>query len=94
MGFDDNLFKDKDGSYRLASKAKKVKKGICLTCGEDSTTRDLLYEYNTDDMLLVREYIEDHLITYSNHKSMKAIWCNECKALIEYKVILDDKKSN
>ena len=94
MGFDDNLFKDKDGSYRLASKAKKVKKGICLTCGEDSTTRDLLYEYNTDDMLMVREYMEEHLTTYSNHKSIIPIWCKECKALIKYKVKLDNEKSN
>ena len=51
-------------------------------------TQDLLYEYNTDDMLMVREFMEDHLTTYSNHKSISPIWCSECKALIEYKVRL------
>ena len=86
MGFEDNLTKDKNGGYVLKSKTKKTQKGVCLYCGQDSTTRDLLYEYNTDDMLMVREYMEEHLTTYSNHKSIIPIWCEECKALIEYSV--------
>jgi len=45
-------------------------------------------------MLMVREYMEEHLTTYSNHKSIIPIWCKECKALIKYKVKLDNEKSN
>ena len=89
MGFNDNLTKTKDGKFTLKSKTDKAKKGVCLECGQDSTTRELLFRYNSDDYLLVREYIEDHLTSYSNHKTMKPIWCEECAALIEYKVTLD-----
>lgn len=89
MSFNDNLLKTKDGKYTLKSKTDKAKKGVCLECGQDSTTRELLFRYNSEDYLLVREYIEDHLTSYSNHKTMKPIWCEECAALIEYKVTLD-----
>ena len=94
MGFEDNLRKSKDGYFTLKSKSKTAKKGVCLTCGQDSETRELLYEYKANDMLLVREHMEDHLTTYSNHKSIIPIWCEECKALIKYKVKLDNEKSN
>lgn len=89
MGFNDNLTKTKDGKYALKSKINKGKKGVCVECGQDSTTRELLFRYNSEDYLLVREYIEDHLTSYSNHKTMKPLWCEECAALIEYKVTLD-----
>ena len=47
MGFKDNLVRQKDGSYLLKSKTKKVKKkGTCVECGENSSVRDLLYQYN------------------------------------------------
>ena len=92
MGFKDNLRKSKDGYFTLKSKSKTAKKGVCLTCGQDSETQDLLYEYKAKDMLLVREHMEDHLISYSNHKSIEPIWCTECKALIEYKVTLVNAK--
>ena len=63
MSFKDNLVKQKDGSYMLKSKTKKVKKeGTCIDCGENPAVRDLLYQYNAEDMVLVREYIEEHLI--------------------------------
>ena len=89
MGFKDNLLKNKDGKFTLKSKTDKAKKGVCIECGQDSTTQELLFRYNSEDYLLVREYIEDHLTSYSNHKTMKPIWCEECAALIEYKVTLD-----
>ena len=92
MSFNDNLLKNKDGKYTLKSKSDKTKKGVCLFCEQDSTTQKLLFRYNSDDYLLVREYIEDHLTSYSNHKTMEPIWCEECAALIEYKVILDNEK--
>ena len=88
MSFKDNLKKNKKGGYSLRSKVDKKEEGVCLYCGQDKVTQDLLYEYNTDDMLMVREFMEDHLTTYSNHKSISPIWCSECKALIEYKVKL------
>ena len=89
MGFNDNLTKTKDGKFTLKSKTEKAKKGVCVECGQDSTTQDLLFRYNSEDYILVREYIEDHLTSYSNHKTMEPIWCKECAALIEYKVTLN-----
>ena len=90
MGFNDNLTKTKDGKFTLKSKTEKAKKGVCVECGQDSTTQELLFRYNSEDYLLVREYIEDHLTSYSNHKTMKPIWCKECAALIEYKGTLNE----
>ena len=88
----DNLKRNKkDGSYNLKSKTKKAKKGACKFCGHDPLLRDGLFRYITDDMMLVREYIEDHLTTHSNHKSMTPIWCEECNVLLEYKLRLDNE---
>lgn len=92
MGFKDNLRKSKAGHFTLKSKSKAAKKGVCLTCGQDSETQDLLYEYKAKDMLLVREYMEDHLTSYSNHKSIEPIWCTECKALTRYVIKLNNEK--
>lgn len=89
MSFNDNLTKTKDGKFTLKSKTDKGKKGVCAECGQDSKIRKLLHRYNSDEYLLVREYIEDHLTSYSNHKTMKPIWCEECASLIEYKVTLN-----
>ena len=87
MGFNDNLSKRKDGSYILKSKDKKIKKkGICVECGENGLDRELLYQYNAEDVVLVRNYIEDHLTMHPKHKSMKAVWCDTCKTLKKYLV--------
>ena len=94
MGFKDNLVKQKDGSYLLKSKSKTTKDGDCIECGENPTTRDLMYQYNAEDMILVREYIENHLITYSNTETMIPKWCSKCKSLMSYIVKLKDAKSN
>jgi len=95
MGFKDKLVKQKDGSYILSSKSKKIKKkGACIECGENPVVRDLLYQYNAEDMLLVREYIEEHLTTYSNHESITPNWCDECKSLVGYTTKLKDAKNN
>ena len=91
MGFKDNLTKDKNGNYLLKSKVDKKSKTYCLECGEDGVTRDLLYEYNTEDVLLVRTHMEDHLITYPSHKSIKPEWCVGCNSLKGYKITLNDK---
>ena len=85
MGFKDKLIKQKNGSYVLKSKDKKVKKkGICVECGENGLDRELLYQYNAEDMILVRNYIEDHLIMHPKHKSMTPEWCGTCKSLKQY----------
>ena len=95
MGFKDNLVKQKDGSYLLKSKTKKAKeKGTCNECGENSATRDLLYEYKAEDIKLVREYMEEHLISYHNHETITPNWCSKCKSLISYTTTLKDAKSN
>ena len=87
MGFNDNLTKQKDGSYILKSKDKKIKEnGQCLECGENGSTRDLLYQYNAEDMISVRNYIEDHLTMHTKHKSVKPDWCSTCKSLKKYVV--------
>ena len=87
MGFKDKLVKQKDGSYILKSKSKKVKKkGMCVECGENGSTRDLMYEYNAEDMILVRNHIEDHLIMHPKHKSITPEWCDTCKSLKKYLV--------
>ena len=51
-------------------------------------TQNFLNEYNKDDFLLVKSYVEEHLISYSNHKSMSAEWCDTCKTLKGYKIRL------
>jgi hypothetical protein len=87
MGFKDNLVRQKDGSYLLKSKTKKVKKkGLCVECGENSEVRDLMFQYRAEDMILVRSYIENHLIMYPKHKSVTPVWCDSCKTLKKYLV--------
>ena len=87
MGFKDNLVRQKDGSYLLKSKTKKVKKkGTCVECGENGSVRDLMYRYNSDDMILVRNHIEDHLTMHPKHKSVTPDWCGTCKSLKRYVV--------
>ena len=87
MGFKDNLVRQKDGSYLLKSKTKKVrKKGLCLDRGENSEARDLMFQYVAEDMKLVRNHIENHLIMHPKHKSVKPDWCSTCKSLKKYVV--------
>jgi hypothetical protein len=92
MPIKDKLRRRKDGSYILASKAKKSKTGDCIECGENPTTRDLLFRYNTEDLMLVQSHIEDHLTTYSSHESMTPKWCEKCQCLLQYSVNLKDSK--
>tara|TARA_R110002020_G_scaffold120946_4_gene275347 strand:- start:1004 stop:1291 length:288 start_codon:yes stop_codon:yes gene_type:complete len=95
MGFKDNIVKQKDGSYMLKSKTKKAKtKGACTVCGENNTIRDLLYQYNAMDMILVRQYIEDHLTSHPKHEAITPEWCEKCKVLKGYRIKLKDEKNN
>ena len=94
MGFKDNLVKQKDGSYLLKSKSKKTKDGNCIECGENPITRDLLYQYKAEDMKLVREDMEVHLISYHTHETITPEWCDECKALKGYQLKIKYAKNN
>ena len=86
-----NLTRRKDGSYVLKHKTTKAKKGDCLECGQNEKNRPLglLYRFKAMDMTLVQDYIETHLRDYNDTKSVTPIWCDTCKALIEYSVELD-----
>jgi|TARA_R110000823_G_scaffold271302_1_gene390712 hypothetical protein len=87
MGFKDNLVRQRDGSYLLKSKTKKAKtEGMCIECGENPLVRDLLFQYKAEDMILVRNHIEEHLTMHPKHKSVTPEWCGSCKALKKYLV--------
>ena len=87
MGYDDNLVRRKDGSYLLKSKTKESKtQGTCVECGENSKARDLMFRYNAEDMIRVRNHIENHLIMHPKHKSVTPDWCDTCKSLRKYVV--------
>ena len=72
MGYKDDLVKKRDGTYVLKHKTKEAKEGDCIECGENPKNRALggLYKYKTEDMLMVREYMEEHLRSFSKHKSI------------------------
>ena len=86
-----NLTRREDGSYVLKHKTKKVKKGNCIECGQNEKNRPLglLYKFKTDDMFMVQEHIVQYLTDYKSTKSITPIWCDTCKALIEYSVELN-----
>ena len=95
MGYKDDLTKKRDGSYVLKHKTKKYKEGDCTECGQNKKDRPYggVYRYRTEDMLLVRDYMEEDLRMNSKHKAIKPIWCKKCQSLLKYTVILDTKKS-
>jgi|TARA_B110000263_G_C15122564_1_gene425047 hypothetical protein len=85
MGYSDKLVRRKNGSYVLKSKTKKAKKeGACSTCGENPLVRHLMYQYNAEDMISVRNHIEEHLTMHPKHKSVTPDWCDDCKVLKKY----------
>jgi hypothetical protein len=43
-----------------------------------------MYRYNSDDMILVRNHIEDHLTMHPKHKSVTPDWCSTCETLKQY----------
>ena len=90
-----NLTRRKDGSYVLKHKTRKGKKGDCTECGQNEKKRELglLYRHVSNDMMLVREYIEQHLTEYTKHRSVTPNWCETCKALIDYSVEVDIDKT-
>ena len=93
MGFNDDLERKKDGSYILKHKSKEGKVGDCIGCGQNPRSRDLLYRYKTEDMILVRNHMDDHLRYFTRHESIKPAWCKKCQALIEYKIKIKYEKN-
>ena len=95
MSYKDDLVKKRDGTYMLKHKTKEAKEGDCIECGENPMTRAYggLYKYKTEDMLLIREHMEEELRMNSKHKAIKPIWCKKCQILLRYTIILDTKKS-
>ncbi len=73
------------------SKADKY----CDTCEQNITEnkkRDMWMKNNTYHRLKTKEYCKEHELSYGDHKC-KPIWCNDCKYLIKYQVLVDwDKK--
>ena len=94
MGVKDDLKRKRDGSYILKHKTKEGKVGDCIECGQNPEARDLLYRYNSEDMILVRNHVEEHLRSFTKHESMKPVWCKECQSLIEYKIKIKYEKNN
>ena len=45
-------------------------------------------------MKLVREYMEEHLISYHTHETITPEWCDECKALKGYQLKIKYAKNN
>ena len=90
MELKDNLKRNKDGSYILKSRSTAGKKGTCIECGENSETRELLFRYKQDDLMLVQNHMEDHLTTHSSHESITPIWCSECNCLLEYNIRMNN----
>jgi|TARA_R110000822_G_C14949851_1_gene454825 hypothetical protein len=87
MGYNDKLVRRKDGSYILKSKSKNTKENKeCLECRENPSVRNLMFQYNTEDMILVRNHIENHLFMHPKHKSVTPEWCDACKAFKGYVV--------
>jgi hypothetical protein len=87
MGYNDKLVRRKDGSYILKSKSKNTKENKeCLECRENPLVRNLMFQYNTEDMILVRNHIENHLFMHPKHKSVTPEWCDACKAFKGYVV--------
>ena len=87
MGYNDKLVRRKDGSYILKSKSKNTKENKeCLECGENPSVRNWMFQYNTEDMILVRNHIENHLFMHPKHKSVTPEWCDACKAFKGYVV--------
>ena len=86
-----NLTRRKNGSYVLKHKTKKAKQGDCLECGQNEKNRPLglLYRFRAWDMTSVQDHMEQYLRDYHKTKSITPLWCEECKALIEYSVELD-----
>ena len=95
MGYKDDLVKKRDGSYILKHKTKEAKEGDCIECGENPKNRSMgsLFKYKTEDMILVRNHMDDHLRYFTRHESIKPVWCKKCQTLLKYSIKLDTKKS-
>ena len=71
-----------------------IKTKFCKVCQQDileNEKRDMFMSHDTYHQLRVKEYCKNHEISYSNHKC-KPKWCDKCKYLINYEIIIDHSK--
>ena len=84
------------------AKPKKVKKRArnssadkyCDSCNQNITEnekRDIYMKHDTYHQLHAKEYCKEHEQRYGDHKC-KPIWCDDCRYLIKYEVIVNWKK--
>ena len=90
--YKDTLKRKKDGSYVLGYKSKSSTDG-CIDCDQNPKASKLFYRYNTEDVKSVRSHMEEHLTKYISHKSITPNWCTDCQALIDYKIVINTKKT-
>ena len=76
-------------------KIGKEKYRYCLDCKwEENEWRikyPRLHRDNKVDVRLAKEYCEKHKHIYSHHKC-EPKWCDKCKYLINYEIIIDHSK--
>ena len=97
---DDEIVEEIIKPKKISRKKKKTKKKtktttkICKTCGEDIIANEdrNLYRYmDVYAQLQAKEYCEDHVATYSNHKC-KPHWCGDCGFLTKYEIEIEVQK--
>ena len=90
---EEEIIKPKKSSRKKKTKTKTTTK-ICKTCGEDIIANEdrNLYRYmDVYAQLKAKEYCEEHVATYSNHKC-KPHWCGDCGFLTKYEIEIEIQK--
>ena len=87
--------KTKTVKKRARSSRKEKKYGkICNGCNQDileMEKRDMFMSHDTYHQLQVKDYCKEHERVYSEHKC-KPKWCDKCRYLINYEIIIDHSK--
>ena len=74
-----------------SARNSKKKTKICKACEQDilaNEMRNMYMKHDTYHQLRVKEYCKNHEFNYKGHKC-KPIWCNKCKYLERYEIIID-----
>lgn len=77
---------NEDGAYTFDAVVLE-KENICPECFNKEVD-EVLNKKNKEDIKLVKEHCQEHLIRHHTHRSIKPIWCNTCKSLKEYLILL------
>ena len=84
----------KSSETKKRSLKKKATTKFCKTWWQDilsNEIRDMLIYKDTYHQLQVKEYCEEHELTYSDHKC-RPHWCGDCDYLIKYEIAIDHSK--